>query len=142
MASPGIHLLVGAALGKRCGSISGTAAVGSISHAVLDVVPHYDYKSPILLGADLAGAGTILRLACRRGSNFDTAIVGAAAAMFPDVEHALHQLGLVQQSSYSPPTTGFSSMGADRRRKLLYFMQPSEASAYGSCCESRTKSAT
>jgi hypothetical protein len=81
-----LHVATGAAGGVVARSRARALALGLALHLAGDLVPHQDIRSRRFEIA--SGALLLLWLALRRGP-FDRAIVGAAAASCPDVEHVL-----------------------------------------------------
>jgi hypothetical protein len=80
------HVASGAAGGVLAGSRLRAAVVGPLLHAAGDLIPHRDIPSRRFeIGSGLALLGLI---AARRGV-FDPAVIGAAAASAPDLEHVL-----------------------------------------------------
>lgn len=86
-----VHALVGGALGAALGNPAAAAAAGLASHALLDLVPHADYRTTRAGVVDFA-AGLLLALVAGRHAGA-SALVGALAGMLPDVEVALSHLG-------------------------------------------------
>jgi hypothetical protein len=81
-----MHVASGAALGAAAGSRGKALVFGLASHAAGDAVPHSDIDSRRFeIGSGLALLGL---LAVRLGP-FHPAVVGAAAASAPDLEHVL-----------------------------------------------------
>jgi hypothetical protein len=81
-----LHVATGAAVGAVAGSRARAFALGLASHAVGDAIPHSDIESRRFeIGSGLVLLGL---LAIRLGP-FHPAVVGAAAASAPDLEHVL-----------------------------------------------------
>jgi hypothetical protein len=81
-----MHVATGAAGGALAGSRIRAAVLGLVLHGICDRIPHRDIASrtfEIESGLLLLGL-----LAAARGP-FDPAVVGAAAASAPDLEHVL-----------------------------------------------------
>ena len=81
-----MHVASGAAVGAAAGSRSRAFLLGLASHALGDAVPHEDFESRRFeIGSGLA---LFALLAVRLGP-FHPAVIGAAAASAPDLEHVL-----------------------------------------------------
>jgi hypothetical protein len=79
-----LHVATGAALGALSGSRVAAALLGPPAHLVGDRIPHQDIASRRFeIGS---GAVCLALLALRRGP-LDSAVIGAAAASAPDLEH-------------------------------------------------------
>jgi len=81
-----LHVATGAVAGALSGSRPRALLVGAALHAVGDAIPHEDTNDrafEIATGLALLGA-----IAAARGP-FDRAVLGAAAASAPDLEHVL-----------------------------------------------------
>lgn len=84
------HLLVGAALGGVVKNPAAGAAVGLISHAVMDAVPHHDYHDVKFGIMDfIIGLGIFAVLLTPRGASV---IAGGVAGAFPDIEIVIKQM--------------------------------------------------
>jgi hypothetical protein len=81
-----LHVATGGVVGALSGSRGRALLLGLAAHAVGDAVPHQDVASRRF--ETLSGIGGIVLLAAARGP-LDPAVVGAAAASVPDVEHVL-----------------------------------------------------
>jgi hypothetical protein len=81
-----LHVATGAVVGALSGSRRRALLLGLAAHAVGDAVPHQDVASRRF--ETLSGIGGLVLLAAARGP-LDPAVVGAAAASVPDVEHVL-----------------------------------------------------
>jgi hypothetical protein len=81
-----LHVATGAAAGALLGANDRAAFAGLALHAAGDAIPHEDFDSLRLETA--TGLGLLALLAIRRGF-FDPAVVGAAFAAAPDLEHVL-----------------------------------------------------
>lgn len=82
-----MHVATGAAVGAAAGSRGRALALGLVAHAVADAIPHEDIESRRF--ETVSGLVLLSLLAIARGS-FDPAVIGAAAASAPDLEHVLH----------------------------------------------------
>ena len=81
-----LHVATGAAVGAAARSRRRAVVLGALAHFLGDRVPHHDVASrrfEIVSGVTLLGL-----LAATRGP-FDPAVVAAAAASAPDLEHVL-----------------------------------------------------
>jgi hypothetical protein len=79
-----LHVATGAAVGALTGSRVAAALLGPPVHLLGDGIPHRDIGSRRFEIA--SGAACLALLAVRRGP-LDSAVVGAAAAAAPDLEH-------------------------------------------------------
>lgn len=84
------HLLIGAAVGKAVGNPFIGGALGLISHAAFDGVPHHDYYE-VKFGLLDVAVGTTLFFLTLAGQG-PAIIAGAVAGAFPDLEVALKQV--------------------------------------------------
>ena len=82
-----LHVASGAALGALAGSRGRAALVGALSHAAGDVVPHWDLKGGKRFELR-TGLVMIAALAVRHGP-LSPAVIGAACASAPDLEHVV-----------------------------------------------------
>jgi hypothetical protein len=88
------HVLVGAMVGRRR-SLGGAAALGLVSHYLLDAIPHRDYTMDGVAGAgrlvlDATGGGlALLAVEADRAQ-----VVAALAALLPDVLAVASRHGL------------------------------------------------
>lgn len=87
------HLVLGTALGMRVRNPIVAFALGIVSHAVLDAVPHFNYTgwrpiSPAMV-LDVAVAAGLSLLIARIAPQPWGALAGGAGAAFPDVERVL-----------------------------------------------------
>jgi hypothetical protein len=80
------HVASGAAVGAAAPSRGAAVALGLLSHALADRVPHRDIPSRRF--EIRSGVVLLLLVALRRGA-FHRATLGAAAASAPDIEHVL-----------------------------------------------------
>jgi hypothetical protein len=81
-----MHVATGAAAGALAGSRRRAVLLGLVLHGICDYVPHMDLTSRRF--EIRSGLGLLGLLAATRGP-FDPAVVGAAAASAPDLEHVL-----------------------------------------------------
>lgn len=81
-----LHVASGALAGALAGSRGRALALGLLAHAAGDAVPHQDVASRAF--ETVSGLAGVLLLAAARGP-LDPAVVGAAAASAPDLEHVL-----------------------------------------------------
>jgi hypothetical protein len=79
------HVLVGATIGRRR-SLGGAAALGLVSHYLLDAIPHRDYTMDGIAGAGrLVLDATVGGLALRAVRADRAQLVAALAALAPDI---------------------------------------------------------
>jgi hypothetical protein len=81
-----MHVATGAALGAAAGSRGRAVALGLASHALADAVPHTDIESRRF---EIGSGLVLLGLLSFRLGPLHPAVVGAAAASVPDLEHVL-----------------------------------------------------
>ena len=81
-----LHVASGAAVGAATSSRRAAVALGLLSHALADRVPHRDIPSRRF--EIRSGVVLLLLVALLRGP-LDGATLGAAAASAPDIEHVL-----------------------------------------------------
>jgi hypothetical protein len=81
-----LHVATGAALGAAADSRGKALILGLASHALGDAVPHSDIESRRF---EIASGLALLGLLAIRLGPFHPAVVGAAAASAPDLEHVL-----------------------------------------------------
>jgi hypothetical protein len=81
-----MHVATGGAAGALAGSRRRAALLGLVLHGICDYVPHMDLASRRF--EIRSGLGLLGLLAATRGP-FDPAVIGAAAASAPDLEHVL-----------------------------------------------------
>jgi hypothetical protein len=79
-----LHVATGAAVGALSGSRVRAVLLGIPTHLLGDRIPHQDIASRRF--EITSGAACLALLALRRGP-FDSAVIGAAAASAPDLEH-------------------------------------------------------
>lgn len=90
-----VHALAGGALGAWLGRPDLALGAGLASHAMLDAIPHTDYRRARYGVADaLMGLGIAALLGPSLGT---AAMVGAMAGMLPDLEVALQHLGFMRR---------------------------------------------
>jgi hypothetical protein len=106
LASGGVHLVTGFAIGSRCPSIPAAFLAGIASHAALDAVPHHDYRHVAAHGGD-AALGLFLTTTlwgrCRRKRR-KAGLAGAVGAILPDIESALLFLGRMDKGRMRFPS--------------------------------------
>jgi len=105
------HFAAGALAGGATGNVWLGAVAGLASHAVLDVIPHYDHPDWRL---ELGGG--ILSLILLLVMPFATAaaVVGGIFGMIPDLENLFQKLGRMKRSSFVFPThTGLLPHGRE-----------------------------
>ena len=95
------HFAAGALAGGLTGSPAWAVPAGLGSHAVLDVIPHYDHPD---WRVELAGgmASLVILLLMPFGSL--PAVVGGLAGMVPDLENLFQKLGKMPRSRFVFPT--------------------------------------
>jgi hypothetical protein len=81
-----LHVATGGLAGALAGSRARAVALGLVAHALGDRMPHEDLRSRRFETA--SGIAALLLLTAARGP-LDPAVVGAAAASAPDLEHVL-----------------------------------------------------
>jgi hypothetical protein len=81
-----MHVATGAALGATAGSRGRAVALGLASHALADAVPHTDIESRRF---EIGSGLVLLGLLAFHLGPLHPAVVGAAAASAPDLEHVL-----------------------------------------------------
>ncbi len=111
------HFAAGALAGGLTGSVGWGAAAGLASHAVLDVLPHYDHPDWRL---ELAGGVAALLLLLLMPFASAAAIVGGIAGMLPDLENLFQKLGRLGRDRFVFPThTGLLRHGPRRGPRNL-----------------------
>ena len=81
---------------------AGWAVVGGLaSHAVLDVIPHYDFPDWRI---EIAGGAAALLVLVLLPFSSVAAAVGGLAGMVPDLENLLHKLGRLDRRFFLFPT--------------------------------------
>ena len=99
------HLLVGGAAGSLTDQPLLAFGLGVVSHAVCDMVPHFDirdYRRDVALGVVVA-AGTIAA-ATLRGGVSPGYLWGMIGGVVPDIENLLWQMGLLDGGRRIFPT--------------------------------------
>jgi hypothetical protein len=81
-----LHVATGAAAGAAVGSRGGAALVGACAHFLGDRVPHQDIASRRF---EIASGLVLLGLLAGTRGVLDPAVIGAAAASAPDLEHVI-----------------------------------------------------
>jgi hypothetical protein len=81
-----LHVATGGAVGAAAGSRLRALVLGLAAHALGDAIPHEDIMSRRF--ETVSGLAALSLLAIARGP-FDPAVIGAAAASAPDLEHVL-----------------------------------------------------
>src|SRR5262245_1047856 len=81
-----LHVASGAAVGALARTRLRAAVLGAALHAVGDAIPHHDIDSD---GFETGSGLVVLGLVAGARGLLDPAVVGAAAASAPDVEHLL-----------------------------------------------------
>jgi hypothetical protein len=95
------HLAVGGALGGWTGHGGTAFAVGVASHAVLDVVPHYDIRDVrVDVGLLVAAVAALWVL----GYGPTPVFWGAAGGVLPDLEILLWRLGVLDKRRWVFPS--------------------------------------
>lgn len=95
-----VHVCVGAGVGALCRTRALSAALGTLSHAVCDIIPHSE--APLKL--DLVLMAAVLGGLAGRFGLRSKEIAGAVAAVLPDAEHALVHFGAMPRSARVFPT--------------------------------------
>lgn len=103
------HFAAGALAGGLTGSPGWGVLAGLASHAVLDVLPHYDHPDWRLeLGGGLAALALLLFMPFVSGA----AVLGGIAGMLPDLENLFQKLGKLRREQFIYPThTGLLKHG-------------------------------
>ena len=103
------HFAAGALAGGLTGSPGWGALAGLASHAVLDVLPHYDHPDWRLeLGGGLAALALLLLMPFASWA----AVIGGIAGMMPDLENLFQKLGKMRRDQFVYPThTGLLKHG-------------------------------
>lgn len=112
------HFAAGALAGGLTGSVGWGAAAGLASHAVLDVLPHYDHPDWRLeLGGGIAALVLLMLMPFASAA----AIVGGIAGMLPDLENLFQKLGRLGRDRFVFPThTGLLRHGPRRGPRNLF----------------------
>jgi hypothetical protein len=106
LASGGIHLVAGFALGSHCRSVPAALVAGVVSHGVLDAMPHRDYRylaAHISDGAVGIGLTGLLWRRCA-SERRRYGLAGAIAAILPDVENVLVLLDMMDREGVRFPS--------------------------------------
>jgi len=137
------HFAAGALAGGVTGNVYAGAVAGLASHAVLDVIPHYDHPDWRL---ELAGGVLSLILLLLMPFASWPAVIGGLFGMAPDLENLFQKLGRMSRKSFIFPThTGLLPHGRELGPRtlgwqvaifvgcfvLLGLLQPGEAVAAG-----------
>lgn len=103
------HFAAGALAGGLTGSVGLGALAGLASHAVLDVLPHYDHPDWRLeLGGGIAALLLLLVMPFASWA----AVIGGIAGMLPDLENLFQKLGKLRRDQFVYPThTGLLKHG-------------------------------
>jgi hypothetical protein len=106
MASGGVHLLGGFAVGALTPAVPTACAAGVASHVALDVVPHRDYQTWSANAIDtLAGVVAVVLLARALPQQARArAIAGAWAGVMPDIEVVACRGGFLAEEKKRFPT--------------------------------------
>jgi len=95
------HFAAGALAGGLTGSPVWGALAGVASHAVLDVLPHYDHPDWRLeLGGGIAALALLLVMPFASVA----AVIGGIAGMLPDLENLFQKLGKMRRDQFIYPT--------------------------------------
>jgi hypothetical protein len=114
MASGGVHLLSGFAIGALCPSPPSAFAAGVVSHAVFDAAPHREYETWTANMIDTGAAVTLAALLAARlpRGGRSRALVGAIGAVLPDAENIAYRAGLLPvERKVFPTHTGWIPHG-------------------------------
>ncbi len=95
------HFAAGALAGGLTGNLYYGAVAGFASHALLDVIPHYDHPDWRL---ELGGGVVSLLLLLLMPFASGPAIVGGIFGMVPDIENLLQKLGKMSRDQFVYPT--------------------------------------
>ena len=97
------HAAAGALLGSMTGMPVAGFALGMLSHAALDIVPHYDLKD---YRVDVA-LTIVISLSLFIVSKGDPALVwGVVGGVLPDLENLFYKLGWMRSEQRLFPTHG------------------------------------
>jgi len=111
------HFAAGALAGGVTGNVYLGAAAGVASHAVLDVIPHYDHPDWRL---ELVGGIVGLLLLLLMPFSSWPAVVGGIFGMVPDLENLFQKLGRMRRDQFLFPThTGLLRHGRELGPKTL-----------------------
>ncbi|MGD9548042.1 MAG: C25 family cysteine peptidase [Candidatus Krumholzibacteriia bacterium] len=95
------HFAAGALAGGATGSPAWAVPAGLASHAVLDVIPHYDHPDWRI---ELAGGMVSLVVLLLLPFGSLAAVIGGLAGMAPDLENLFQKLGKMPRSRFIFPT--------------------------------------
>ncbi len=95
------HFAAGALAGGVTGNVYLGAAAGLASHAVLDVIPHYDHPDWRL---ELGGGMLSLLLLLLMPFASWPAVIGGIFGMLPDLENLFQKLGKLRRDQFIYPT--------------------------------------
>jgi len=95
------HFAAGALAGGLTGNVYLGAVAGLASHAVLDVIPHYDHPDWRL---EMGGGVASLLLLLMMPFVSWPAVVGGIFGMVPDLENLLQKLGKMRRDQFIYPT--------------------------------------
>ena len=105
------HFAAGALAGGATGNVWAGAVAGLASHAVLDVIPHYDHPDWRI---ELGGGILALFILLLMPFSSTAAVVGGLFGMAPDLENLFQKLGRMKRSSFIFPThTGLLPHGRE-----------------------------
>ncbi|MBE0564883.1 MAG: hypothetical protein IH621_02930, partial [Krumholzibacteria bacterium] len=95
------HFAAGALAGGATGNVWVGAVAGLASHAVLDMIPHWDHPDwRVELGAGLASLVLLLMMPFATAP----AIVGGIMGMVPDLENLFQKVGWMSRGRFVFPT--------------------------------------
>ena len=111
------HFAAGALAGGATGNVYAGAVAGLASHAVLDVIPHYDHPD---WRVELAGGVVSLGLLLLMPFSSWPAVVGGLFGMAPDLENLFQKLGRLSRNRCIFPThTGLMPHGRELGPRTL-----------------------
>ncbi len=111
------HFAAGALAGGVTGNVWAAAAAGLASHAVLDMIPHYDHPD---WRVELAGGVLALAVLLLMPFASWAAVVGGLGGMVPDIENLLQKLGRMGRDRFVFPThTGLLRHGRELGPRTL-----------------------
>ena len=96
------HAAAGAAVAPLAREPVSAFLAGAATHAVLDMIPHYDYESTIPGVLDFAVAA--LLIASAAGDHKDTTAWAMLGGVLPDLEVVMSYLGLISPSNLVFPS--------------------------------------
>ena len=84
------HLAVGAAIGAGLNNVPLSFIAGLVSHGILDMFPHHEYKKNLInMGLDILSTAVLLIiLFILDDKSRWTIVAGALGGILPDLEHA------------------------------------------------------